>query len=257
MDSKKPVNDQLLIFRSNPELMKPFAFLFILAAFFGFALKSDPGEAAINCFSSPKLNALMNKTPKPKESWEAKKLSDSDLASLDVMGLVVYAHHFPEQYFQSCSRYSRATDESEKIHSILPRKGEGLTMSFRQWESLKKNRDSVIYIISHCFENEAGISDDYKQTIVGLAGHEAIPTLKKILERQPQKLKDTYILTVLMLLMKNENYAPFIATELCKALYNEDNKDFRKEMTVVLTKSRRDEILTLAGTYYEFKQAGK
>ncbi|MCW3101812.1 MAG: hypothetical protein JWO09_252 [Bacteroidetes bacterium] len=237
--------------------MRPFTFLGILAVFFCFAFKGNPGESPLPCFSSPRLNALMNKTPKPKEEWEAKKLSEADLASLDVMALVIYAHHFPEQYYQSCSRYSRAADESEKIHSILPRKGEGLTMSFRQWESLKKNRDSVMYIISHCFENEAGISDDYKQTIVNLAGYEAIPTLKKILERQPQKLKDTYILTVLMLLMKNDQYAPFIATELYKALYNEENKDFRKEMTVALTNKRRDEILALAGAYYELKKAGK
>lgn len=237
--------------------MKPLTFLCVFIVFLCFAFKGGPDAASLPCFSSPKLNALMNKTPKPKDEWDAKKLSAADLASLDVMALVIYAHHFPEQYFQSCSMYRRAADESEKIHSILPRKGEGLMMSSRQRESLKKHRDSVIYIISHCFENEAGISDDYKQTIVNLAGYEAIPTLKKILERQPPKLKDTYILTALMLLMKNGQYAPFMQTELYKALYNEENADFRKEMAVVLTNKRRDEILALAGAYYELKKAGK
>lgn len=224
-------------------------------------------KSTIKCFESTKLDLLLQKNKSAKDAKKKSddqayvfgnpenKLSDADFTSLDVMGLIVYAHGYPEQYVQSCSLYSKELNYNTKIHSSLPRKGEGFHMSERQFESLQKNKDSVIFLLNHCFENATFINDEYKSTIVNLNDFEIIPILKKMLSIQ--ETKDSYILTVFNVLMKNDKYAPFMSSDIYRAIYDENRPDYKYDMTVDVTKKRYDEILTLASSYYNFKHSGK
>lgn len=210
--------------------------------------------SAINCFQSAKLEEMLRKNAGNKKESSG-MLSDKDLAALDVAGLIVFAHQHPERYLQSCSIYSKELTYNTKIHSALPRKGEGFYMSERQFKALEANRDSVLLLFNRCFEHASALPDDYKYTICDLSGYECIPSLKQMIGRQ--ETKDTYILTVFMLLMKNDNYAPFLASDLYKKLYNEDQEDHQYDMTVPVSKKNYDEIMSFAGAYYGFKKAGK
>ncbi|MCW3101813.1 MAG: hypothetical protein JWO09_253 [Bacteroidetes bacterium] len=208
--------------------------------------------SALHCFYSAKLDTLL--AEHAGKDGKTSELTDKELAALDVTGIIVFAHQHPEQYLQSCSIYFKELSYNTKIHSSLPRKGEGFYMSDRQYQLLKDHRDSVLLLFNRCFENASAIPDDYKTTVCLLSGYECIPSLKKMIARQ--QTKDTYILTLFMILMNQDKYAPFAASDLHKKLYDETREDYQYDMTVPVNKKNYDEIMAFASAYYEFKKAG-
>ena len=126
----------------------------------------------------------------------------------------------PESYSQNCDGMPAVVNEEKKIFGqLLDGFGE-YSWSERQRIFFLANRDSVIALMKYCIMTDKKIGLNFKHVIVDVSATQLIPL---IIETYSITKKDHDLLTVLLLLMKNNEFPPFLISSSFKKLYG--NKD--------------------------------
>lgn len=201
-------------------------------------------KVSVPSYSLKKINSLIANIKSEEEFPLSTKLSTKVYDSLSLREKFTYNMIHGESYYQICSMTSPIYDEHKKIFGRFMRTELEMAWSERQRNFFKGNRDSVIKLMAECISqsNEAGIN--FKRAIEDLSATEIIPLL---VTTYNVTKKDHDILTVLLLLMRQNKYPPFMASEPYKTLYGPDSgyKSF-----LSLNKANEDVIIQLATDFY-------
>jgi hypothetical protein len=168
-------------------------------------------------YGLPKVKALIAKIRSTED--EDLKLNHKEYETLTLREKFTYHMIHAESFSQNCDAMPPIQDEQKKIFGYLPDGFDEYSWSERQVNFLKKNKDSVLTLIKESVGRSKRIGANYKQAIVEMNAKEMIPFLIKTYNTDK---KDHDILTVFMLLMKNNNYKPFMASASFKKLYGEE-----------------------------------
>ncbi|HET6996799.1 MAG TPA: hypothetical protein VFI06_17520 [Chitinophagaceae bacterium] len=183
------------------------------------------------------------------------RLSDSDFHSLSPAEKFIFAHQYPESYLQTCGLYDMASDIS-MIHANIPYMFDGERMSERQIKSLLDNRDSTLGYLSDCIDFRSHIPLGYKKTIIEINAWEFIPSILSLEEKMNKgdttTVEDPYIYSVLLELMKNNEFADFKKTAMYNKLYGPD-AGYREK--IAYTAAIRNKIRELSQKLYMQKAA--
>lgn len=125
-----------------------------------------------------------------------------------------------ESFSQNRDAMPPIQNEQKKIFAFLPNAFDEYDWSDRQSAFLQKNRDSVIAIIKESVTRSKRIGVNYKHAIAEINAKEIIPFLIDIYNVTK---KDLDILTLLMEMMKDNEYEPFLMTPYYRKLYSEDS----------------------------------
>ncbi|HYM92602.1 MAG TPA: hypothetical protein VET23_00555, partial [Chitinophagaceae bacterium] len=121
-----------------------------------------------------------------------------------------------ESFSQNCDAMPPIQDEQKKIFGYLPDAFAEFGWSDRQTKFLNDNRDSVITWIKECASKNNRVGINFKLAIFQINAKKMIPFLIKMYKLQR---KDQDLLTLMMLLMKENNYTPFLNSPSYKKLY--------------------------------------
>ncbi len=130
----------------------------------------------------------------------------------------------PESYSQNCDAMPPIQDEQKKIFGQLPDAFSEKNWSDRQEKFFTDHRDSVIALMQYCITKDKRVGLNFKHAIVDINAKEMIPFLISMYNEQK---KDHDILTVLMLLMKNNAYQPFMVSASNKKLYADQEASYK------------------------------
>jgi hypothetical protein len=169
-------------------------------------------------YSLDKVEALIEKI-KFNEEDETKPLMDSIYALLTFREKFTYHMIHAESYSQICDVMPLPKKSREKLFGYLHEVYGEYNWSERQIEFFKNNKDSVLSLIKESVSRSRRIGLNYKQAIIELEATEMIPFL---IETYSADKEDKDILTVLMTLMKNQKYKPFLSSNLYEKLYGDE-----------------------------------
>jgi len=130
----------------------------------------------------------------------------------------------PESFSQNCDAMPTIQDEQKKIFGQLPDAFGDENWSDRQHKFFIAHKDSVIALMQYCITKDKRVGLNFKHAIVDINAKEMIPFLISIYNEQK---KDHDILTVLMLLMKNNAYQPFMVSASNKKLYADPDDSYK------------------------------
>jgi hypothetical protein len=164
-----------------------------------------------------KIKPLVSKLM-PDEA-ETEKLGQATYLSLSLREKFTYHMIHGESYSQICDLPAPIQDEHKKIFGRLPDMFMEYSWGDRQKQFLRANRDSVMKFIKDCVAKDKRIGVNFKHAIVEINGREMIPFL---ISTYKIDKKDHDILTVLMLLMKNNEYKEFMVSTSNKKLYGDE-----------------------------------
>jgi hypothetical protein len=219
--------------------MKTVYFLLFCCTFFLQAIAQDetpykePGKAssaqhdyrtweAEPPYGLTKIKALIAKI-KPEESTEGdggtEKINPATYNALTLREKFTYHMIHGESYSQNCDAMPPIQDEDKKIFGYLPDIFGESSWGERQQKFLISNRDSVMQWIKALATKDKRVGLNYKQALVDINAVEMIPFLINIYKANK---KDRDILSVLMWLMKNNEYQPFIVSASNKKLFTSD-----------------------------------
>ena len=128
-----------------------------------------------------------------------------------------------ESYSQNCDLMPPVQDEQKKIFAQLPDVFGEFGWSARQLKFFNANRDSVIELMKSSIVKNNRIGVNFKQVIVDINGKEMIPFLVKTYNLEK---KDYDILTILMLLMKDNEYDQFLISTSYQKLYADSQASY-------------------------------
>jgi hypothetical protein len=178
----------------------------------------------------------------------SKALDKKTYASLSLNEKFTYHMIHPESYSQNCDILPAQPKKAERIYGTLPDIFGEYDWSERQLNFFKNNRDSVTYLMRSVIEKERTIKGNIKEAIVAMNATELIPYLTEFYNR---KKEDHYILTVLLLLMRENQYPEFVNSTGYKKLYGEQTaEDYRNAPHLVYNKANEDLILLRATNFY-------
>jgi hypothetical protein len=152
---------------------------------------------------------------------------------------------YGESFSQNCDGFFPVVDEEKKIFAKLPRLFLDNYWSKRQHDFFQDNKDSVIWLMTESIGRAKRVGLDYKHVIVDINATSMIPLL--IATYNLQK-KDHDILTVLNLLMKKNQYPPFMSSATYAKLYA--NKESYYEGALVFNLANEDLIIQRATDLY-------
>lgn len=247
--------------------------ILFLQCLYGLAQQPDPAKikkenikitdlndyTVTTCFQSEHLESLMKKTWKKNSISDSgfffreTRLADDDFVSLTASEKFIYAHQYPESYMQSCGLYDLAKDMS-KFYANIPYLFDGTRKSERQRKSLHNNRDTTIASLKKCINFHTYIPLAYKQTILDVNTWEFIPDILRLEGRMNKNNnetpKDPYIYSLLMVLMKNNDFVEFKKISIYKSLYGPDS-GYRANVN--FTEAVRNQLIDMSGKFYLWK----
>jgi len=162
----------------------------------------------------------------------------------------------PESYSQNCSILPERTDEANRIYGHLPHIFGDYSWSERQLKFFTENRDAVEQLMKPLIQINKKIGGNFKEAIVEMNAIELIPYLIEFYNREK---KDHYILTMLMLLMKENRYPEFMNSTSYSKLYGKETGDYAIEDVygsyLVYNKANEALIIQRATDFYNGLQA--
>ena len=181
-------------------------------------------------------------------------LDKKTYASLSFNEKFTYNLIHAESYSQNCDIPPQHPKAAERIYGTLPDFFSEESWSDRQVKFFKDNRDSVTALFKSLIEKNSSVGGNIKEAIVEMNGTELIPTLINFYNKEK---KDHFILTVLLLLMKNNNYPEFVNSTGYKKLYREPKteEDYKVAFFLVYNKANEDLVIQRATNFYNGLQA--
>ena len=161
-----------------------------------------------------KILALVNKTKADEEDNVV--LSPKVYASLSFREKFTYNMVHGESYSQNCDAGIATVDEEKKIFAELPGALGDEHWSDRQEKFFADNHDSVVALMTASIGRTHRVGVNFKRVIVDINATEMIPLL---ISTYNIEKKDHDLLTLLMLLMLNNKYQPFMVSASYKKLY--------------------------------------
>jgi hypothetical protein len=152
---------------------------------------------------------------------------------------------FGESFYQNCDIDEPVPDEEKKIFGELPRLFSEEGWSNRQLDFFKENKDSVMALMIESIGRAKRVGLNYKHAIVEINAMSMIPLLIDMYNLQK---KDHDILTVLMLLMRDNKYPPFMASASYTKLYA--GKDSYYSSSLVFNPANEALIIQRAMDFY-------
>lgn len=168
-------------------------------------------------YSLKKVKALAAQSKTDNE--DNKKINAKDYQSLSLREKFTYHMVHAESYSQNCDAMPPIQDEQTKIFARLPDAFDEYTWSDRQKKFFTTNRDSVLALVKECIATTKRIGVNLKLVIQEVNGRELVPLL---ISTYNIAKKDHDILTLLMLLMKDNEYIPFLQSIFYKKLYGDE-----------------------------------
>ena len=165
--------------------------------------------------------------------------------SLPVREQFTYNMIYGESYHQNCDINAAVRDEEKKIFGNLPGLFDEEGWSDRQRDFFKDNKDSVIALMTESIGRAKRVGLNYKHVIVDINATSMIPLLIDMYNLQK---KDHDILTVLMLLMRNNKYPPFMESLSYKKLY--EGKESYYNGSLVFNSANEALIIQRATDFY-------
>ena len=168
-----------------------------------------------------KVQAMIKKIKIPEsddDSYTA-GLTDKVFGSLSLREQFTYQMIYGETYSQNCDGWF---GDSLQIRHIYANLCGGLgdhNWSDRQVKWLSDNRDSVMALIRESSERSGHMGSNYKFALVQIHATELIPWLIGYYKKDR---KDRDLLTVMLLMMKEGKYAPFLSSVSYRKLYKGD-----------------------------------
>ena len=172
-------------------------------------------------FALSKVKAII-KGIKPKKGGEDDMGDVKATAAWDRMSTAerfTYSMLHGEDPSQNCDAMPWVTDEAHKVFAYPAGFFGNEVWSKRQLDFLHGHRSEVVRMLRETIRTRQRVGANLKDTITALTTNELIPDLIAVYKRDR---KDGDILTLLMLLMREGNYAPFIASTTYKKLYGPD-----------------------------------
>ena len=165
--------------------------------------------------------------------------------SLSLREKFTYHMIYPESYSQNCDVSAPIIDEEKKILGNLPDVFSESNWSRKQLDFMVSNRDSVLSLIKESVNRSKRMGLNYKTAIVEVNGREMIPFL---IDFYLTDRKDNDILTVLTLLLKKNEYKPFMTSASFIKLYG---KKSNYQSFINLNKDNVELIISRAKSYYD------
>jgi hypothetical protein len=165
------------------------------------------------------IRALIKKIKPGNENIRA--LNPADYNALSLREKFTYTMIHAESYCRSCEATPATKNEDKKIFAYLPGAFVGFAWSERQTKFLSGNRDSVIQVMRESMGRTKRAGVNFKQVMLEINAREMIPDIIATF-RANKKVKDLDMLTVLMNLMKDNEYETFLLSGSYKKLYAEE-----------------------------------
>ena len=189
-----------------------------------------------------KVKALVAKIVADEEDDESLKPAAYNALSLREK----FTYHMinPESFSQNCDPVFPIQDEQKKIFAYVADSFDEYNWSERQITFLKNNRDSVMTWMKESVTRTKRIGANFKHAIIEINAKEMIPFL---IDTYNIAKKDLDILTVLMHLMKDNKYEPFLKSASYKKLYSDDSNYMSY---LAFNKNNEDLIIKRATDFY-------
>ena len=189
-----------------------------------------------------KVTALIAKHTLNEDGMVA--LDDRTLSGLSLREQFTYHMIHGEADEQICDAMPVILNEHLKIFGYLPVFFGETGWSPRQQAFFTDHKDSVLAFIKESTLRSGHMGANYKQAIADMKAVEMIPFITAQIRREP---KDHDLLTVLLLLMKDGAYQPFMTSPTYKKLYG-DSSDYRAAL--VYNKANETLIIDRAMAFY-------
>lgn len=200
-------------------------------------------QLSVPIYSSVNVKNAIKKYVKP-DGDDNRVMKESIYNKFTPKEKFVYAMIHPEAYSQICDANPPIEDEHKKIFGYLPDAFADYALSERQEKFLNDNRELVSGYFKECISKNNRIGVNYKQAIININAVSLIPFL---IETYNKQKKDHDILTMLLLLMKNNNYEEFLKSSGYKKLYGEESNYLSH---LELNKANVDLIISRATNFY-------
>lgn len=171
-------------------------------------------KSSIPPYGLAKIKKLIANTKENEEGQFI--LSKKVYLGLTLREKFTYHMTYAENENQNCDIIPPILNEDKKIFANLPDAFDEATWSERQVDFLRSNRDSVMSIIRESVTRSKRMGINYKNAIVEINGREMIPFL---IDFYKVDKKDHDVLTILLLLMKKNEYKPFMTSASYVKLY--------------------------------------
>ena len=167
-----------------------------------------------------KVKALIQKI-KSNEEEEMEALDKNIYESLSLREKFTYNMIHAESFSQNCDAMPPIKDEQKKIFAYIADAFDEHNWSERQTKFLSGNRDSVIALMRESIARTKRVGVNFKQAIIEINAKEMIPDLIAVYNAN-KTIKDLDLLTVMLQLMKDNEYEPFLLSGSYKKMYAED-----------------------------------
>jgi hypothetical protein len=175
-------------------------------------------------------------------------ISSKDYQSLSLREKFTYHMINGEAENQNCDAQPPLLDEHKKIFGHLPDFFNDYDWSQRQYSFFKAHKDTVLALIRESTLRSGRMGVNYKQAIVDMQAVSMIPFIISTYRSNP---KDHDLLTVLLLLMSESKYGPFLQTPMYKKLYG-DGADYRAHL--VFNTANEQLIIRRATEFYNTRK---
>ena len=191
------------------------------------------------------LDKVLSLIKKIEDTEESAALKQKDYLSLSLREKFTYHMIHAESYSQNCDAMPPVIDAEKKIFAQLPDAFNEYSWSERQLNFLNANRDSVIALMTESIGRSNRVGVNYKRAIIEINAREMVPLLISTYYRDH---KDKDILTLLMILMKNNEYTPFLTSTSYKKLFADQETSYRAFLN--FNAANEELIMTRANNFY-------
>lgn len=149
-----------------------------------------------------------------------RRVSDRIFNSWSLEEKFTYTMIHGEDFSQNCDVMPEIQDEHKKVFAYFPGAFyDHAAWSERQRNFMQKNRTKVVDLINKTIVAKKRVGNNLKNAILELNAVETIPAMAAVYNRDK---KDHDILTLMMLLMRESKYQPFLRSSAYKKLYGSE-----------------------------------